>query len=96
MLAAVLAVSSQFAGAADKIDPKTGQTLHAKSCTSCHISMFGGDGGEMYVRHDHKVRNMNQLTSRVAACNANTGTGWFPEEEAHVAAYLNQKYYKFK
>jgi len=82
--------------AADKGDPKLGKTLHDKSCTGCHVSMLGGDGSKMYLRPEHKVKNLNQLTSRVAACNANTGTGWFPEEEAHVAAYLNQQYYKFK
>jgi mono/diheme cytochrome c family protein len=77
-------------------DPKTGKALHDKTCISCHASMVGGDGSKIYTRPDRKVKNAAQLTARISACNANTGAGWFPEEEAHVAAYLNQKYYKFK
>jgi len=37
-----------------------------------------------------------QLAARVAACNANTGAGWFPDEERHVGSYLNQSFYHFK
>jgi mono/diheme cytochrome c family protein len=94
----VLALSSVSAlgFAAGKPDPKRGQALVEKSCVSCHVSMYGGDGSEIYLRPDHKVKNYAQLASRVAVCNANSGAGWFPEEEADVAAYLNQKYYKFK
>ncbi len=79
-----------------KGDAKAGKILHDKSCVSCHVSMFGGDGSAIYTRTDHKVRTPEQLAARIAGCNANTGTGWFPEDEAHVAAYLNQQYYKFK
>ena len=79
-----------------KGDPKTGKGLHDKTCVSCHTSMFGGDGSKMYTRADRKVRTPDQLAARISACNANTGAGWFPEDEAHVAAYLNQQYYKFK
>ena len=79
-----------------KGDPKTGKALHDKTCTSCHVGMLGGDGSKMYTRADHKVKTAQQLAARVSACNTNTGAGWFPEDEAHVAAYLNQQYYKFK
>jgi hypothetical protein len=75
---------------------KTGKALHDKTCTSCHIGMFGGDGSAIYTRSDRKVRTAQQLAARIAGCNANTGAGWFPEDEAHVGAYLNQQYYKFK
>jgi cytochrome c2 len=80
----------------DQGDPKRGKTLHDKSCTSCHIGMFGGDGSEIYTRADRKSRTAQQLAGRISGCNANTGAGWFPEDEAHVGAYLNQQYYKFK
>lgn len=79
-----------------KGDPKTGKSLHDKTCVSCHVSMFGGDGSKMYTRADRKVQSAQQLAARISGCNANTGAGWFPEDEAHVAAYLNQQYYKFK
>jgi cytochrome c2 len=79
-----------------KGDPKAGKALHDKSCTSCHISMFGGDGSGIYTRADRKTRSAEQLAARIAGCNANTGAGWFPEDEAHVGAWLNQQFYKFK
>ena len=43
-----------------------------------------------------KSKTAQQLAARISGCNANTGAGWFPEDEAHVAAFLNQQYYKFK
>lgn len=79
-----------------KGDAKAGKALHDKSCVNCHVGMFGGDGSGIYTRADRKVRTPQQLAGRIAGCNANTGAGWFPEDEAHVAAYLNQQYYKFK
>ncbi len=94
-LAAMLSTAVHAAPFA-KGDPKTGKTLHDKSCLSCHTSMFGGDGSEMYTRADRKVKTADQLAARVSGCNANTGAGWFPEDEVHVDAYLNHQYYKFK
>lgn len=91
-----LAAAPLYAAPFDKGDPKIGKTLTDKSCVSCHVSMFGGDGSKIYTRADHKVKNAKQLAARVAVCNANTGANWFPEDETHVAAYLNQQYYKFK
>lgn len=93
MLVSSVSVS---AFAFDKTDPKAGKALVDKACLSCHVSMYGGDGSKMYTRADHKVKTPQQLAARVSGCNANTGAGWFPEEEAHVTAYLNQQYYKFK
>lgn len=91
-----LALIATPALAADKADPKIGKTLHDKSCVGCHVSKFGGDGSKMYTRPDHKVQTLDQLTARVRACNNNVGAHWFPEEEAHVAAYLNATFYQIK
>ncbi|MEW6414036.1 MAG: cytochrome c [Pseudomonadota bacterium] len=77
-------------------DPQAGKALHDKTCISCHAGMFGGDGSRMYTRADRKTRSAQQLAARISGCNANTGAGWFPEDEAHVGAWLNQQYYKFK
>ncbi|HUX29067.1 MAG TPA: cytochrome c [Thiobacillus sp.] len=84
------------AHAAPVADSKAGKILHDKACISCHARMFGGDGSKIYTRADRKIQNAQQLAARISGCNANTGAGWFPEDEAHVAAYLNQQYYKFK
>ena len=93
---ALLSTAIHATPATTKGDPKVGKTLHDKSCTSCHVKMYGGDGSKIYTRSDRKTQSAAQLAARVSGCNANTGAGWFPEDEAHVAAYLNQQYYKFK
>ncbi|MHB1214999.1 MAG: c-type cytochrome [Thiobacillus sp.] len=91
-----LLISGAQAAPFAKGDPTIGKALHDKACISCHASMFGGDGSKIYTRADRKTRTAQQLAARISGCNANTGAGWFPEDEAHVAAYLNQQYYKFK
>jgi cytochrome c5 len=92
---AALSVTAQAAPFAQG-DPKAGKALHDKTCVQCHAQMFGGDGSRIYTRADRKTRNAQQLATRISGCNVNTGAGWFPEDEAHVGAYLNQQYYKFK
>lgn len=77
-------------------DLKAGKALHDKSCVSCHVSMYGKDGSEIYTRDHRKLSNKRELLQRVASCNAMTNSGWFPEEEGHVAAWLNQQHYRFK
>ena len=96
LFAATMLSTTVLAAPVAKGDPKTGKGLHDKACISCHAGMFGGDGSKMYTRADRKTQSAQQLAARVSGCNANTGAGWFPEDEAHVAAYLNQQYYKFK
>ena len=94
--AALLAAFAGQAGAQTANgDPRAGKKLVEKACMACHTSMFGGDGSKIYTRADRKVKNMRQLLSQVRTCNTNVGAGWMPEEEAHVAAYLNETYYKF-
>jgi mono/diheme cytochrome c family protein len=95
-LALLLAAATAHADPFAKGDPKIGKTLVDKSCVACHVSLFGGDGSAVYTRPNHKVKNAQQLASRVRICNTNAGAGWFPAEEEHVAAYLNQQYYHFK
>jgi cytochrome c553 len=96
LFTAVMFSAAAHANPAASGDPKAGKTLHDKDCVGCHARMFGGDGSKIYTRADRKVKNKQQLAAQIAACNVNVGTGWFPEDEAHVAAYLNQQYYKFK
>lgn len=95
-LCAILLAGGAHAAPFAKGDPKAGKALHDKSCVRCHVDMFGGDGSGIYTRADRKTRSAQQLAARISGCNANTGAGWFPEDEAHVGAYLNQQYYKFK
>ncbi len=77
-------------------DPKAGKVLHEKACVACHVRLYGGDGSKMYTRDGRLLMTQLDILQRVGACNSQTNTGWFPEEEAEVSAYLNQQYYHFK
>ena len=89
----LLAVAQPF----PKANPAIGKKLAmAADCAKCHSQRVGGDGSRMYTRPEHKVKSPNQLLTQVRACNTMLNTGWFPEDEENVAAYLNQQYYKFK
>lgn len=80
----------------DQGNPATGKALIKKSCISCHATLYGGDGSNIYTRPNHIVKTPEQLLSRIQFCNANIGAGWLPEEEIHAAAFLNRAYYHFR
>jgi cytochrome c len=94
LLCLLFAFSPLLAEAAG--DPALGKPLHDKQCKSCHVKLLGGDGSAMYTRTPRKITTALALEQRVAACSAQSNAGWFPEDEAHVAAWLNQTYYRFK
>jgi cytochrome c553 len=77
-------------------DATAGETIVNKDCISCHASKFDGDADKIYLRPGRRVRTPAQLMAQVQMCNVQLGTGYFPEEEEHVAAYLNLHYYRFK
>jgi hypothetical protein len=79
-----------------KGDAKQGAQLASKDCVACHARRFDGDADRIYLRSDRKVRTPAQLATQVSYCNTELGTGYFPDEEEHVAAFLNQQYYHFK
>ena len=78
-----------------KVDLQAAPELHQKACAGCHIRMYGGDGSKMYTRDGRMLSNKLELLQRVSACNAQVNSGWFPEEEGAVSAWLNQHYYHF-
>ena len=78
------------------VDPGSAKPLHEKSCVACHVRMYGGDGSKMYTRDGRLLSSRLDILQRVASCNAMVSSGWFPDEEAAVAAWLNQNYYHFK
>lgn len=78
------------------VDLQAGKVLHDKACTSCHIRMYGSDGSKMYTRDGRALSDKLELLQRVAACNSQVNSGWFPEDESNVAAWLNRHYYRFE
>ena len=99
MLAAALLVAPPALAQQPKAlahgDAVAGKALADKDCVACHVQRFG-DATTIYTRADRKVRTAEQLLAQVQFCNVDLKTGYFPEEEEHVAAYLNLTYYKFK
>ena len=79
-----------------KVDLQAAPELHQKAGAGCHIRMYGGDGSKMYTRDGRMLSTQLELLQRVGACNAQMNAGWFPEEEGTVAAWLNQRYYRFE
>ena len=77
-------------------DAAAGKAMVDKDCIACHAKRFPGKPEQMYLRPDHKVRTPEQLLAQVRVCNSQLGKSYFPEEEEHIAAYLNSQYYKFK
>ena len=51
---------------------------------------------KIYTRADRKATTPAKLKAQIALCNSELGTGYFPEEEEHLATYLELTYYKFK
>ena len=81
---------ASFAGG----DPKQGAAMASKDCNACHVRRFG-DTTSAYTRIDRRVNTPAQLKAQIAYCNSQLGTGYFPDEEEHIAVYLNLRYYKF-
>jgi len=76
-------------------DAKAGKAIVDRDCVSCHAAKFADDPDRMYTRPDHRVKTPAKLLAQVQACNTNLAKGYFPEEEEHIAAYLNIQFYKF-
>lgn len=78
-------------------DPATGEKMVKEhACASCHQRLVGGDGSALYTRSDRKVTSKEKLAAQVSFCSTQLKTGWFPEDEEHVVAWLNHRYYHFK
>ena len=76
-------------------DPALSRPLNPKDCVACH-ARGSGDAARIYMRSDHSVRTPAPLLAQAGYCNAELGTSYFPEEEEHIAAYLNKRYYRFE
>jgi mono/diheme cytochrome c family protein len=97
ILLGLVLTGSVLAAPFPKADPAAGAKLFDEAkCSACHAQRLGGDGSSMFTRPDRKVKSADALIKQVRACVTQLNVQWFPDDEEHVAAYLNQKYYKFK
>ena len=95
-LATLLPLAAVAGAPWGKVDLDAAKPLHDKDCVACHVRMYGGDGSKMYTRDGRLLMTKLDVLQRTATCNSQIQAGWFPDEEAEVAAYLNQQYYHFK
>lgn len=98
VLFAAAAAGALHAQAVDPLagaDPAAGKALVQKDCVSCHQQRFG-DAATIYTRADRRVKSRAQLLAQVQYCNTQLNSNYFPEDEANVAASLNQQYYRFR
>lgn len=72
-----------------------GKLVEAKKCETCHAGKTPADASAIYLRKDRKVTSMARLRAQVAACNTQLNLGLFPEDEEDIAAFLNERYYRF-
>jgi hypothetical protein len=100
MLAFAAALCVQNAVGADgaqKADPSAGRRLFDEAkCNGCHDKMMNGDGNRIFTRPDRRITSAPSLSKMVRSCIERTGASLFPEDAEHIAAYLNERFYKFK
>ena len=78
-------------------DAKAGKKLFDQyQCNRCHIGKMGGDGSAIFTRAERSVTRAEKLIPQIKVCSGMVGASLTPQQEQHLAAYLNQQYYKFK
>ncbi len=77
-------------------DPSNGGLVHQNKCASCHIGKFGGDGSEIYVRDDRRIKTVEGLMAQVEFCDRQIKSGLSDDEINDLVIYLNESYYKFE
>lgn len=78
-------------------DIEEGHATHETQCVSCHTGQFGGEGGsEIYTRDDRRINSPSGLLQQLTACTTMLNLDLFPEDEYHIAGFLNKHFYKFE
>lgn len=77
-------------------DVDNGKNLHDSNCTSCHISIEGGDGTGIYTREHKRIESYPALVKQVKRCRDSLGVPWPEEHVNDVVEYLNSTFYKYK
>ncbi|MCK4866101.1 MAG: cytochrome c [Gammaproteobacteria bacterium] len=85
-----------FISAPINANVENGKELHNSNCTSCHISIQGGDGSGIYTRENKRIESHPALIKQVKRCRDSLGVPWPDEHVGDVVEYLNNTFYKFK
>lgn len=89
-------VSSMMFSTVVNADINNGKELHNSNCTSCHISLQGGDGSGIYTRENNRIETYPGLIKQVKRCRDSLGVPWPDKDVNDVVEYLNTNFYKFK
>ncbi len=73
---------------AQAFDIENGKALHNGNCLRCHDE-------SKYMRENSKIKDYQQLRTRVRQCELMAELAWFDEEIDDVTAYLNHAFYHF-
>jgi hypothetical protein len=76
--------------------PDFGKSLNGKDCVDCGARRVSADAARIYFRGERRVYAPEELLAQVSYCSPEIGASYFPDEEDHVAAYLNKQNYRFK
>lgn len=76
-------------------DVSLGHQMHRQHCVACHVRQVGGDGSDLYLRLDRRVETPSALRQQLTTCTTQLRLGWFPDDEEHVAGFLNRHFYRF-
>ena len=92
----ILITNLLLASSAIYADINNGKELHNANCTSCHISIQGGDGSGIYTRENNRIETYPALIKQVNRCRDSLGMEWPEPHVNDVVEYLNTTFYKFK
>lgn len=91
------AVGAVHANPFPDADIEKGRETHMEICVQCHMEKFGGDeGADIYTRADRRVKTASGLAQQLTACTTMLNLDLFPEDEHHLAGFLNKYFYKFE
>ena len=85
-----------FTAVVAQADINHGKELHDSNCTTCHISIQGGDGTGIYTRENRRIESHPALIKQVNRCRDSLGMLWPENHINDVVQYLNTNFYKFK
>ena len=96
LAAAVAFANPVFADPFPDADLDEAHHHHQTLCVACHAEQFGGERGEaIYTRAERRVQSADALLQQLTACTVMLGLDLFPEDEYHIAGYLNRHFYHF-
>ena len=91
---ALAALLSPLVASAAPDAAEGGRLVQQHKCEGCHESKVYGPPGSIYTRKDRKVTSWEKLKAQVAGCNTMLNVGLFPDDEEHIAKFLNDTHYK--